>query len=56
MLFLPQPEIKPESLVSPALGGGFFTTAPPGKPTGCDSGTESRQGMTMTYLESQINR
>ena len=26
---LPNPGIKPES---PALGGGFFTTEPPGKP------------------------
>ena len=25
------PGIKPVSLVSPALAGGFFTTAPPGK-------------------------
>ena len=27
-----QPRIKPPSLVSPALAGGFFTTEPPGKP------------------------
>ena len=27
-----QPEIKPTSLMSPALAGGFFTTEPPGKP------------------------
>ena len=26
------PEIKPESPVSPALAGGFFMTEPPGKP------------------------
>ena len=26
------PKIKPVSLVSPALAGGFFTTAPPGSP------------------------
>ena len=26
------PGIEPGSLVSPALAGGFFTTAPPGKP------------------------
>ena len=26
------PGIKPESRVSPVLAGGFFTTAPPGKP------------------------
>ena len=29
---LPDPGIKRESLVSPALTGGFFPTAPPGKP------------------------
>ena len=28
---LPDPGIEPASLVSPALAGGFFTTAPPGK-------------------------
>ena len=26
---LPNPEMEPASLVSPALVGGFFTTAPP---------------------------
>ena len=30
----PDPGIEPVSLVSPALAGGFFTTVPPGKPTG----------------------
>ena len=29
---LPHPGIKPTSLVSLALAGGFFTTEPPGKP------------------------
>ena len=29
---LPDPEIEPVSLASPALAGGFFTTALPGKP------------------------
>ena len=29
---LPDPGIETESLASPALTGGFFTTAPPGKP------------------------
>ena len=29
---LPDPGIKPTSLASPALVGGFFTTVPPGKP------------------------
>ena len=28
---LPDPGIEPTSLVPPALAGGFFTTAPPGK-------------------------
>ena len=31
---LPDPGIEPVSLESPALVGGFFTTVPPGKPTG----------------------
>ena len=30
-LDLPNPGIKPESLVAPALAGRFFTTVPPGK-------------------------
>ena len=29
---LPNPGIEPEFPASPALAGGFFTTAPPGKP------------------------
>ena len=29
---LPDPEIKPAFLASPALAGRFFTTEPPGKP------------------------
>ena len=29
---LPDPGIKPESLTSPALAGGFFTTEPPERP------------------------
>ena len=29
---IPDPESEPESPVSPALAGGFFTTEPPGKP------------------------
>ena len=28
---VPHPRIKPTSLVSPAMAGRFFTTAPPGK-------------------------
>ena len=30
--YLPDPGIEPASYASPALAGGFFTTAPPGKP------------------------
>ena len=29
---LPDPGMEPESLMSPALAGGFFPLAPPGKP------------------------
>ena len=29
---LPDPGVKPPSIVAPALAGGFFTTEPPGKP------------------------
>ena len=29
---LPDPRVKPKSPAAPALGGGFFTTEPPGKP------------------------
>ena len=29
------PGTQPESLVSPALAGDFFTTVPPGKPHTC---------------------
>ena len=35
---LPDPGLKPVSLVSPALAGRFFTTKPPGKPIGQCSG------------------
>ena len=31
---LPNSEIEPTSLTSPALAGEFFTTVPPGKPPG----------------------
>ena len=31
---LPDPGIELASLAPPALAGGFFTTAPPGKPVG----------------------
>ena len=47
---LPDPGIEPMSLMSPALTGRFFTTAPPGKPL-CKSeeiwkgGYECEQGL-----------
>ena len=31
-VYLPNPGIEPTSLAPPALAGGFFTAAPPGKP------------------------
>ena len=30
--YLPDPEVEPASLTSPALASGFLTTVPPGKP------------------------
>ena len=41
------PGIKPASLLSPALGGGLFISAPPGKPTSLQdcTGTTQRDGM-----------
>ena len=35
---LPDPGIKPKSLVAPALAGGFFTTEQPRKPRKVDCG------------------
>ena len=42
---LPDAGIEPQSLVSPAWAGGFFTTEPPGRPEREDSGTP--RGCTM---------
>ena len=38
---LPDPGIEPMSLAPPALEGGFFTTEPPGCPSGIFSSNES---------------
>ena len=38
---LPNPGIKPESLVLPELSDGFFTTGPPGKPNQNISGLKN---------------
>ena len=49
--YLPNPGIKPaiepESLVSPALAGRFFTTVPPGKPM--------LYGRTLLFIHSKCN-
>ena len=37
---LPDPGIKPESPMSPALAGRFFTNEPPGKPIGVHNPSE----------------
>ena len=39
---LPSPGIKPESLVLPALAGGFFTTVPPREATGQRAATAAK--------------
>ena len=39
---LPDPEIEPKSLTSPALAGGFFTIEPPGNPN-----TNDREGFSV---------
>ena len=41
----PPSGIKPEFLVSPALAGGFFTTAPPRKPLKCFAETPREIGL-----------
>ena len=40
---LPNPGIKSMSLVSPALAGKFFTTAPPGNPFAAAAAAKSLQ-------------
>ena len=48
---LPNPGIESASLVSPALAGGFFTTAPPGKQEGCAAAIKYFS-LEMTYVTS----
>ena len=48
---LPDLGMELESLVSPALAGRFFTTAPPGKPMA--GRTESYRGTKRMYVEDQ---
>ena len=45
---LPDPGIEPASYVFPALSGGFFTTASPGKPK-CILPGEIRQSEKASY-------
>ena len=51
---LPNPEIEPTSLASPALAGRFFTTAPPGKPgcsfSLCDKPITNKKTVFLTSL------
>ena len=47
---LPDPGIKPVSLMSPALAGKFFTTEPPGKPRWCIGGGQKQQPCTVWML------
>ena len=53
----PDPGVKPASLMSPALAGGFFTTEPPGKPMqiwGIDiHGGKDSWDSFIVYTESQ---
>ena len=49
---LSDPGIKPMSLVSPALAGGFLTTAPLGKPMGYEAAVEKIREVLMNDLES----
>ena len=43
---LPDPGIEPESPISPALAGGFFTTSAPGKPFSLSA---KHMGVTQLY-------
>ena len=49
---LPDPGIEPMSLVSPALAGGFLTTAPLGKPMGYEAAVKKIREVLMNDLES----
>ena len=55
---LPHPSIEPMSLASPALAGGFFPTAPPGKPiyrvSGCSVLSETNTGRASAQADSKV--
>ena len=46
---LPSPGIEPESLMSPALAGGFFTTEPPGRTL--IKGKRSKEELALLQME-----
>ena len=50
---LPDPVIKPASLASPAMAGGFFTTAPPEKPNQVIRGLELSVPPPLTFREGR---
>ena len=52
---LPNPWIEPTSPVSPALAGGFFTTAPPGKPKYIKSDFFLGYFMSTIYINKTSN-
>ena len=46
--------IKPTSLASPALAGGFFTTAPPGKPQIYQDKTVTQKDICTTMFTAAV--
>ena len=54
----PHPSIEPMSLASPALAGGFFPTAPPGKPiyrvSECNVLGETNTGRASAQADSEV--
>ena len=53
---LADPGIEPSTPASPALTGGFFTTAPPGKPTLAHSVQFSSVAQSCPTLCDPMNR
>ena len=47
---LPNPGVEPVSLVSSALAGGFFTTAPPGKLSGQKGVKNPDESLDLEFL------
>ena len=53
---LPNPGIKPESPVSPALAGRFFTTEPQGKPLEVDTEMEFGDALCLLGTNTYIRK